>query len=204
MPASLFGIILAVTVVATAVLGFSSFSVYVLGAENPTTMMWGWKTYASIERGFSVKHPEDFSVDQEYAYKGLGKNRTIRGVSFVPNETYTAGTNLSSLTKLSVETVPNVTSCAPDKFLYKPQARQSLTEEGKKYDFAMEREVKRGVVREERVYTLSDSSPCVAVRYTVYSALIQVDDPAAVKPFDEQKLLQTFDTLRHSLSLMNK
>ena len=202
MSASLFSVVLVVVLIATVVLGFSSFSLYVLGAENPISMMWGWKTYASLERGISLRHPEGFSVDQAYAYGNLGRTRTIRGVAFTPPESYTAGTNLSSLTKMTVETIPAAVECTPRDFLYKPQALKAVREDGREYAFGMEREVKKSVVREERVYALTGSSPCVAVRYTVYSALIEVDDVAAVKAFDEARLFETFDTMRRSLSLI--
>lgn len=201
MPSSVLGIFAGVITLGLAVAAFFSFSVYVLGADNALAVTWGWKPYISQERGFSVMHPDDVVINDAYAYDGLGLEKRLYGVSFAVPEKMSLGTNLSSASKFSVETAPSAASCTAAAFLFRPQAEKTTVENGVAYAFGAARSVRNGLVREEQVYALKNSMPCVGVRYTVYAALITVQDAAAVKEYDHAGLQDMFDAMRRSLAL---
>lgn len=201
MSSSALGIIVGVITVGLAVAAFFSFSVYVLGADSTLAVTWGWKPYISAERGFTIMHPDDITIDPAYAYDGLGREKRIYGVSFSVPESAARGTNLSPVSKLSVESAPSAASCAPEAFLARPKAEKIITENGITYAFGADRIVRNGIVHEDQVYAISGSHPCVAVRYTLYSAPITVKDAAAVTEYDHAAVSEMFDAMRRSLAL---
>lgn|GEM_PF-6638724 len=200
MPQYLFGVLLIVLTMTAIVAVLLGFSVYVLGAEESLALTWGWKIYSPIEEGFTIKHPQSFTVNPHYMYEGLGRNSRIKGTSFSVSPSLTDGTNLSPQSMLSVERMPHVIECTADKFLYRPSAKKILEEEGVTYSFAAEREVNDGAAREERVYALAGSNPCTAIRYTIRASLIRTDDIVAVREFDQTRLMDTFDAMRRTFT----
>ncbi len=187
--------------IALLVLVIFSTWVYIVGAETGGTFHLGWKTYATIDRGFTMQYPDGFLVDTEYTYDGLGRSKEIRGVAFKIPARMAEGTNLDAYdTRFSVEELPAAAECAATAFLHAPKAKQAITEHGTEYAFAAQRDAHGADLYEEHVYAIKGSSPCVAVRYSVHSKLPGTYG-ADTKDFDRTALLSTFDVMRWSLSL---
>jgi membrane-bound inhibitor of C-type lysozyme len=159
-----------------------------------------WLAFASSEYGFSLRYPPGYTVDGGYVYQGLGPGHDITGVSFTIPASMTTGTNLSTDTRLSVETLPDASACTADLFLPAGASTPtSLTENGTEYSVASLQDAGAGNLYEEKVYALVGTSPCLAVRYFIHSTNIANYDPGTVTAFDEAALTAEFDAIRKTL-----
>ena len=167
--------------------------------QQPTT-----STYATTS--FSVVYPSDFTSDDKYAYAGFPK-KPIAGVKLTIPGAMAAGTNLSNDTYVSVETLPNAKKCTGDIYLVDDVNAHVETQGGVNYSIATSSDAGAGNFREEMVYALRESSPCVAIRYFIHSTNIgnylpaQAGDPGTVREFDRAALLSSFDAIRASVRL---
>ncbi|MCP4384007.1 MAG: hypothetical protein GY798_21800 [Hyphomicrobiales bacterium] len=159
-----------------------------------------WRIFASTEFGFSLRYPPGYSVDGGYVYQGLGPGADITGVSFTIPSAMSTGTNLSSDTRLSIETLPEAPDCSADQFLPTgATAPTTLTENGTGYSIASLEDAGAGNLYEEKVYALVGTSPCLAVRTFIHSTNLANYDPGTVQPFDEAALNAQFDAIRRTL-----
>lgn len=159
-----------------------------------------WETFASSEYGFSLRYPPGYTINGGYVYQGLGPGHDITGVSFTIPAAMTDGTNLSDDTRLSVETLPDVTSCTADLFL--PAGADTpteTTEYGTDYSVASLSDAGAGNLYDETVYALVGTSPCLAVRTFIHSTNLANYDPGTVTAFDEAALTAQFDAIRKTL-----
>ena len=161
----------------------------------------GWKTYRNAALGFSISYPADYAVNEGYAYQALGPGRDIRGVSFTIPARAAKGTNLSDETRISVEVLPAATSCTPDLFLAGVEQRGAETVGPLHYGVATFADAGAGNRYDEAVYTISNSSPCIAIRYFIHSTNIANYDPGTVAAFDRNALVRQFDEIRRTLSV---
>ena len=80
-----------------------------------------WNTLASSTLGFSVRYPAGYTVTSPYAYQALGPGKTIIGTKLTIPASEATGTNLSSDSYVSIETLPKVNppagGCTADQFL---------------------------------------------------------------------------------------
>lgn len=159
----------------------------------------GWNIYSDPARGFTIYYPKDYSFVANYKYELLGPGDEIRGVSFTIPESYTVGTNLSSDTRLSIETMPLLSACSASPFLSSPGHLEMISEDGVEYSYADSMGAAAGNLYEEKIYAVPGSSPCTALRYMIHSSNIHNYDPGSVEEFDKKKLLDEFDAIRKTL-----
>lgn len=156
-------------------------------------------TYATST--FSVVYPSNFTVDDTFMNTEVNPDKPIAGVKFTIPGTMATGTNLASDSFVSVETLPHAKNCTGDIYLSANVTPQTITDNGVTYSLATSSDAAAGNMYEEDVYAISGSQPCIAVRYFIHSSNIANYDPGTVQPFDENALLSTFDSIRHSLVL---
>ncbi len=159
-----------------------------------------WESFASSEYGFSLRYPPGYTINGGYVYEGLGPGHDITGVSFTIPAAMTTGTNLSDDTRLSVETLPDASSCTADLFLPEgADAPTTMTENGTEYSVASLSDAGAGNLYEEKVYALVGTSPCLAVRTFIHSTNLANYDPGTVTAFDEAALTAQFGAIRKTL-----
>jgi|SRR3989344_6749397 len=169
-------------------------------------------TYATST--FTIAYPSTYSVDDAYAYDQF-EGKSIAGVKFTIPESETVGTNLSSDTHLSVESLPRAQNCTGDIYIVPNVKAVDLTVGSTTYSVATSTGAAAGNIYEEQVYAIAGSKPCTAVRYFIHSGNIGDYLPAAtsttqagpqegegaVHEFDRAALLREFDSIRDSLVL---
>src|SRR5258708_4744318 len=103
---------LVITTAILSVFAASAAAIYQQYA-NPTALMFSVGflpsetivTYGSPAYGFSIGYPEGYTVDESYAYNGLGPAPEIPGVAFTIPKNYWDGTNLGSDTRVDRKSV---------------------------------------------------------------------------------------------------
>jgi membrane-bound inhibitor of C-type lysozyme len=159
------------------------------------------QVYSNGTEGFSIRYPQGFTPDENYAYQELGPGKSISGVKFTIDPSIATGTNLGSDSYLSVEEIPQAQSCSANLFLDQAGTAKTITENGTDYSVASSTGAGAGNRYEETVYALPGTNPCVGVRYFVHYGVIENYPAGAVKEFDRQSLLSTFDSMRKTLIL---
>ncbi len=157
--------------------------------------------YANAQNGFSIRLPENYTVDTTYTYQ-ITPKKIFNGVKFtIPPETAT-GTNLASDTYLSVETAPQATTCAADMFLDDSNIKATnITDNGTQYSVASSTGAGAGNRYEETIYAIPGTSPCRAIRYFIHYGVFENYPTGTISKFDEQALTNQFDTIRRTLVL---
>ncbi|KND51857.1 MAG: hypothetical protein ABA06_01190 [Parcubacteria bacterium C7867-001] len=169
-----------------------TYSGCIVAAQAPE----GWTPYANTSIGFSISHPAAYSTNAAYAYKALGEGKEIKGVSFVIPKEKTTGTNLSSDSFISVETLPTSSSCSANEFLGKGVKATTVTEGNATISVASSSDAAAGNRYDETVYSIPGTNPCVAVRYFIHSTAVGNYPEGTVKEFDRTALLAEFDQIR--------
>jgi len=158
----------------------------------------GFVSYANPAFGFSVAYPESFSINEGHVYNAFGPGKEIYGVSFTIPKSFSSGTNLSSDTYVSVETLPGINGCRASAFLDRAESSSTVSENDFEYDVAEARGAAAGNIYEEIIYAIPNSKPCMAIRYFIHSTNIRNYDPGTVKEFNQDKLLGLFDQIRRT------
>jgi len=162
----------------------------------------GWKTYRDTTLGFSIDYPSGWRVDRAHVYPGFGPDHEIHGVAFEIPRAMAKGTNLStSLTNVSVESVPGRGTCDATRFLPDLQDLRTLKNAGRVWSTANFQDAGAGNLYDIAVFAIPGTSPCMAVRYMIHSTNIGNYDPGTVKAFDQVSLIRTFAKIRQSLRL---
>ncbi|MDB5204560.1 MAG: hypothetical protein JWP09_588 [Candidatus Taylorbacteria bacterium] len=157
--------------------------------------------YTNPTQSFSVSVPKDFTIDEKYSYN-ISPTRSISGTKYTIPASLAKGTNLSTDSYVSVESIPDADSCTAERFFESaPQAPDTVTENGVTYSVNSTQDAGAGNRYEETVYAIKDSKPCIAVRYFIHYGAIQNYPEGAVKEFDRSALLQQFDAIRKSLKI---
>ena len=164
----------------------------------PVVQQTATSTYATTT--FSLIYPQNFSVDDSYAYEQF-EGKPIHGVKFSIPLTMATGTNLSADTYLSIETLPRANTCTGDIYVVPNVRAATVTENGVTYSLATTTDAGAGNRYEEMVYALEGSKTCTAVRYFLHSMAIENFEPGVVHEYDRDALLAAFDAIRHSLTL---
>jgi hypothetical protein len=160
---------------------------------------FAWATYTSDTQGFVLRYPADYTVDGEYIYD-IGPGRVARGVSFTVPPDLTEGSNLSSDTRITVESIPELSSCHAAQYLNgAAPENEPFVDEGVTYTFGSEADAGAGNRYENIVFVRSDSGPCIAVRYFIHSTAVENYEPGAVYEFDREGLINEFDMIRRSI-----
>jgi hypothetical protein len=155
-------------------------------------------TYATST--FSITYPDGYTVDEAYAYQGV-PNKPIPGVKFVIPGTMATGTNLSPDSGVSIESLPRAKACTADIYIYQNVKAHDVTVGSTTWSVASTSDAGAGNFYEEQVYALKNSKPCTAVRYLIHSTNIANYPTGTVTEFDKNTLLQSFDSIRDTLSV---
>lgn len=155
------------------------------------------QVYLNNDFGFTLRH-SGYSVDDKFVYS-INSTRQIRGVRFLIPNYIRQGTNLSSDSYISVETIPRKYNCRAELFLEGNSASKEITENQITYSVASSSGAGAGNRYEEIVYAFPDTNPCMGVRYFIHFGAIQNYDFGAVKEFDRSALLREFDLIRSTL-----
>lgn len=155
-------------------------------------------TYATST--FSIVYPNNFTVDTAYAYEGVPK-KPIPGVKFTIPSTMATGTNLSTDTGISIESLARAQTCTGDIYVLEDVPAIDMTEGSTTYSIATTSGAAAGNRYEERVYAIKNSSPCTAIRYFIHSTNIGNYATGTVREFDYNALIRVFDEIRQSLNL---
>ena len=160
------------------------------------------KIYENNQLGFSIELPNNYSVDGKHVYQ-ISPTRAINGVKFTIPQPMTVGTNLASDSYLSVESIPQSSSisCTADLFLDGTHTPRDVVQEGTRYSVVEASNAGAGNRYEETVYALSDSNPCLAVRYVIHYGVIQNYPEGTVMEFDKEALLDEFNSVRRTLEV---
>ncbi|MBI4080053.1 hypothetical protein HY414_02425 [Candidatus Kaiserbacteria bacterium] len=199
-------IIGAIVIILIAISGYYAWQQYGQGAPAPSPTpapeVQTMQTYATST--FSIQYPSDFSVDESYEYTQF-EGKPIAGVSFTIPASMAEGTNLSSDTYLSVESLPRARNCTGDIYIPANVKAVELSMGTTTYSVATTSGAAAGNLYEEHVFALIGSKPCTAVRYYIHSGNIGNYPPegeeGAVREFDRADLLRKFDAIRDSLIL---
>jgi len=158
------------------------------------------EAYVDGVKGFSIRYPQGYILDDSYKYQELGQGKDDSGIKFIIPASITQGTNLSSFdTGVSVEEIPDIQECGANLFVYPPGNVALIDDNGVSYSVAESNGAGAGNFYEEKVWAIPGTNPCVAVRYFIHSTNIGNYTPGAVKEFDRQALLGQFDQIRRSL-----
>ena len=159
------------------------------------------KVYANDKKGFSLRYPSSYVVNDTYKYQELGPSKDIAGVKFTIPTSISNGTNLSSDSYISIEKIPQVQSCNATLFLGAGVKAAAMTDNNTTYSVASSTGAAAGNRYEETVYAIPGTNPCMAVRYFVHYGSIGNYPTGSVKEFNKQSLLNQFDLIRHTLTI---
>ncbi len=155
--------------------------------------------YHSDKFGFSIRYPNDYSINPDYQYQALGPNKGIDGVKFTISPSIKNGTNLSSDSGISVEFIPSVQSCNASLFLSNSSNVKTVTDNNTDYSFASSTDAAAGNRYEESVWALPNTNQCIAVRYFIHYGAIENYPQGAVQEFNKASLINQFDKIRQTL-----
>ena len=156
------------------------------------------QTYATSSLGFSLRLPQGYTTDTSYIHQVIAQDG-IAGVKFTIPSTMAEGTNLSKDTYVSVETLPQATTCSADLFFFNEAKALTVTEGGTTYSVATLDDAAAGNRYEETVFALPGTSPCLAVRYFVHYGVFENYPAGRVTQFNQATLTAQFDAIRRSI-----
>jgi membrane-bound inhibitor of C-type lysozyme len=157
------------------------------------------QVYENGTEGFSLRFPAGYTSDATYHYQEMGPGKDIGGVKFTIDSAIAKGTNLGSDSYVSVEEIPQATDCAATMFLDQGVKAANIHEDGTDYSVASSTGAGAGNRYEETVYAVSDTNPCIAVRYFIHYGVLDNYPQGAVAAFNENALLSQFDAVRRTL-----
>ena len=154
------------------------------------------KKYTNAKLKFFISYPNDFTLNENYVYTAMGPGKDIHGISFAIPESMSKGTNLSSDSYVSVESLNKKTCTLPD-FIDNIESVKIITEDGETSQVASNKEGGAGNFYEQSVFSLNN---CHVIRYFIHSTNIGNYDSSTVREFDHSALIKVFDTMRKSYS----
>ncbi len=160
----------------------------------------GWHRYVDMAQHYSIDIPEGWRIDRSYVYPMRIGGRALHGTAFTVPEALRANTNLSPDTRLTVEAIPDAKSCTARLFLDAPENELTENDGGHAWSVATSGDAGAGNFYDETVYALTDSKPCLAIRYFIHSTNVANYDPGTIKEFDRKALVTAFDRIRGTLS----
>lgn len=162
------------------------------------------RIYSNGSEGFSLRLPEgtgtstNFTVDETFKNQ-IAPKKIIAGTKFTIPASVAEGTNLSTDSYLSVESIPQAPACTADLFFDGTHPTVEEADNRTTYSVASSTGAGAGNRYEETVYALPGTNPCLAVRYLVHYGVLQNYPAVTVTEFDKQALLDQFDQIRRTL-----
>lgn len=165
------------------------------------------EVYKNSDRGFSIRYPKDYRLNEDYNYTALGEDKVIKGISFQIPKSLAENTNLSADSYISLETIDSDNKeCAISNFVDENRELEISETKINGYDFYTASFVEPAVGNRysQKIYTLKndDSSECLAIRYFIHYMEIENYPEGEVLEFNEKELVQTFNSIRDSLILV--
>jgi membrane-bound inhibitor of C-type lysozyme len=157
------------------------------------------RVFASGQDGFSLRYPPGFHVVTDHVYQALGPGRDIHGVAFMVDPALAQGTNLAADSYVAVESLADDGECAAGRFLDGAGPDSTVVDDGVTYAYAQATGAGAGNRYEEHVYAIPGTNPCLAVRYFVHFTVLENYPEGAVRAFDHDALIATFDAMRRTL-----
>lgn len=157
--------------------------------------------YSNDTQGFSIRIPQNYSVDKSYVYDYV-VGKKITGTKFIIPKSYSEKTNLSSDTYMSIEELPKSATCSPDEFLEKELIKETpktVQENDTTYLMAVANDAGAGNRYKEIVYTIPGSSPCIAIRYFIHYSVFENYPKGTITEFNMDVLIKEFDSIRKTL-----
>ncbi len=169
---------------------------------SPTNLLIN-TTYKSSKYGFSVDYPNDYTLNENYSNDSIVTGVTFSGVQFKIPTSFATGTNMNSnTTEVSIEQKTGVAACTANEFLNTTNTLTTITDQGVEYSVGTLSEGAAGSAYEQKVFALTKSSPCLAVRYFIQSGNIgNYPAEAGIIEFNKAALTNAFDTIRRSLTI---
>lgn len=157
------------------------------------------EVYTNSAWDFSIYYPLGYIVDENYHYQNLGQGKDVAGVKFTIDPAKAKGTNLSTDSYFSVETIDSARQCQIADFLTNTRSSLNITDAGQSYLVASSTDAGVGNRYEETVYVLPlEQGKCRAIRYFVHYGAIENYPTGIVKEFDKDSLLREFDDIRRT------
>ena len=147
----------------------------------------------------SLRYPAGFTVDENYKYQEMGPGKDIYGTKFTIPTSMSEGTNLSSDSYISIETLPKTMACDASLFNYDKVTPKEVTDNDTTYSMASTGGAGAGNRYNETIYAIPGSNPCIAIRYFVHYGVFENYPAGSIKEFDNQALMNQFDTIRRTL-----
>lgn len=162
----------------------------------------GWAPYRSDAYGFSVRYPEDWTVDPGYAYTLLGPDQAIRGVAFRVPADARAGTNLAQDSAVSVERADGG-ACTPATFLgTELRDTATVTENGRSWQVGRGGGAGAGNFYDETVHVTEAGGACYGIRLFIHTTNVANYDPGTVTEFDRSVLDAAYAQFRASFATL--
>lgn len=160
----------------------------------------GWLQFSSAP--FSIQYPQGYTLDERYAYTGLGPGKEIAGVKFTIDPAVATGTNLATDSYVSVELMPSAANaCSAEIYLSDAHSAGFQDVGGRRYSVATSSGAAAGNRYEEVVFATPAAQGCIAVRYFIHYGVLENYPAGAVEDFDHAKLISKFDAIRRTLTL---
>lgn len=147
-----------------------------------------------------ITRTDSYTVDESHSY-GLIPGETIAGVKFTIPQAMSQGTNLSKDSYISVEHITNAKKCTGDMFLEGEHLVAKVVEKGLTYSVASTTGAAAGNRYEEIVYATGGKTMCLAVRYFIHYGVFENYPAGTVKEFNKKALIDTFNTIRTSITV---
>ncbi len=170
----------------------------ILVSPDPTGILT--QIYATSTLGFSLRTPQGYTP-AAYTYQALGPGKDINGVKFTIPASAATGTNLSADSYISVEELPNSSTCLASEFLGAGVKASTFSDAGVDYSAATSSDAGAGNLYDEAVFSIPGSNPCTAVRYYIHSNQFANYPAGTVTQFNEASVLNEFDAIRRTLVL---
>lgn len=155
--------------------------------------------YSNGEIQFSVTLPEEgYIIDESYV-RFVSPDKNIKGVSFTIPQSMATGTNLSTDSYISVESIPNSSVCTADMFVYGADGSTEKVEDGIKYSLTEVKDAAAGNRYEQTIYALPYNNSCVAIRYLIHYGVFENYPEGSRVEFNKEEIISQFDVIRKSL-----
>ena len=155
--------------------------------------------YTNGVKGFSIRYPVNYAVDESFSYQALGPGKDIAGTKFTIPASFAKGTNLGTDSYVSVEHMPANTECSAKDFLGMGATITTVDDNGTTYSLGKLSDAAAGNRYDETVYAIPGTNPCVAVRYFIHYGVFENFTPGSITKFDEGALTAQFDAIRKTL-----